>query len=1597
MSKRKRGCEAEIGETTPSTSLQCHPLSFLIPKQFAVPFSVPTNVDIPSDVLVFSQDDVNDFTNQSLPIPLLDSDIWNSEDPDLKFVKFKKPYVHNESFETANDVNLTSIPESEFNSKYHLENILPVTKNDYFVQNLTVQHSNLLTNIDDDNTLLEEISTLVNKNVINEEKEQDSSVVGNSIATSEIIQVKPEFSYDSSIPQTQLISQSQEDFIRTVLNIYSSPQAELQNGNNYNLDNNDKDFWDTYSIIFPYEANIVRPDILNSLKSKLLELISTDSCVQVELHVYSKLLEICMDILKESLSIEWGTEFESENIFNSNEYQKFAEVVMQCCSIIILLHANELVEKVGKHENSVSQTIDFICLFGTVLGSLFTRDHFVELPGFFVPTAKQYSTLLSILSANLKKLALDESSVTRLEYTSFSTIFKDIISNKERLDLNLALEDIRAEFSDLIISIYSTFEDQRIFIFNEIIDNFTTLSPLKSKAKNYRLACGVSIQLISYLIVSLFQCHNEYGKDFDFSQFEFLTINHSTKAKKIELQEITDNFWGSVNHQFNSLSKAIDSFMASFLHKIISCYSPSLRKIVENIFADFLVMLDISVFPVCSIMLSSLLTHLLHICSTTENTQNGESALFFEIIGMIGSKLLFLKNTSDFAILDSQIKLEDFKLISEAYITFLSHLKFGTSEMSQNKFMFDFLSMIYLKRLKWIETELNTLITNEKEKLLQKKLEHDTMLLKAVDSEIMKVMSMKSRSKSEINIELTTVELQKCYQTILKSQDLLSRYNNILNFILSQLNHPKAKGRTLAVKNLTLLIDREPELLQDQTLRHMIKRRLTESYTSVTDAVLDLLYKVLESKPEYIEEYSDLISQKMKDSSLSVKRKTAHLIKFMFHNTKIIKTKIKLSQTLLTQLDDDEERISDLACHILSEVLFVDLGSFISHNTAIDAVSVQNKAYEIIYILCGIFSFGPVTWNLFERFFEEKVIYASDFNKSFKSELKLSTNTLVESMLELITDSLEDHKEEGNVTSEYIMGIMCTFVKCNEKLISQDRLITIQPYIINDYKGSNICFYALQILNLALNHQNNLNKSFVQSCKESLMQRLTKFNSKELESAIQCLWKLFLIDDNTKSVSNACISSLRMLLKYIAELQKSIRDFKPDSVLPRLLYLIGGFGRYCKFERDRDLFISARIGLLENEPISVFLLKYLLKFCDSSIQKPVRKIAIKNALNICISHPKLFFSVPVSKLIESTFKKKDLVISNIVIGALLTFLEDEEIKMAKKNGLDAKRSGSVKLDIAVFHGYTLDYVNDGLCSTLVQKYMHNILEICLEKESENAMNSINFLKIVIKFGFCNPKLCFPTVVALECAKSNYIKHIALELHRFLFEKFETLIESTYSDAIKATVKYITKIYEPGEFLSCSNFLKLFFRIIIERKSKQRVEKFLQAILRALGKFNLYKFQKMSKNELILAQNQVIFLCININELEFDSQKDLLKIITSIEKFILSEESIFADQFNLLMDLFEGDDDDEEKLRYSTMAKILLAFNCLAKCLIANYSISPDIILKYQEGIDKKEFKNHVVKVENNRFFQGEIRNLLTGNAANQLTLLHNELQNFVKN
>ncbi|KAH3679514.1 hypothetical protein WICPIJ_008605, partial [Wickerhamomyces pijperi] len=132
-----------------------------------------------------------------------------------------------------------------------------------------------------------------------------------------------------------------------------------------------------------------------------------------------------------------------------------------------------------------------------------------------------------------------------------------------------------------------------------------------------------------------------------------------------------------------------------------------------------------------------------------------------------------------------------------------------------------------------------------------------------------------------------------------------------------------------------------------------------------------------------------------------------------------------------------------------------------------------------------------------------------------------------------------------------------------------------------------------------------------------------------------------------------------------------------------------------------------KLGFKDTDTVSGFIIRHITMFCNNELDVGSQRVAIKNLLNVCITHPRYFMSERILGVMDSVFETNDLDLQDIVINTLSTFLELQDREALLKNGLDFKDSKTTKLNVKVFHGESAEYVNDGICSSLVQRYLHH--------------------------------------------------------------------------------------------------------------------------------------------------------------------------------------------------------------------------------------------------------------------------------------------------
>ncbi|GMM35376.1 cohesin-loading factor complex subunit [Saccharomycopsis crataegensis] len=1049
-------------------------------------------------------------------------------------------------------------------------------------------------------------------------------------------------------------------------------------------------------------------------------------------------------------------------------------------------------------------------------------------------------------------------------------------------------------------------------------------------------------------------------------------IKISSKEKSKLYQEIS-NFQKFMENERNSLNTVCGQIASFMIIKLSDNPDAAHKTLVENFLEDLLSLISLPEWAGAETLVLAIMNILMYVFTSGKYAATVET-FALEMIGLIGCKILALKkkiknieenHDSRKLMLSVSMSVSGFQDLVDRNESCLSYLKYLSSinkffEPNFRFFVFKWLQSVEYLKLEFVENALKdeendngeTAVTKEddllkeltiikKQRNIEKKLNSNSALYRKVEGVFLKYIShINDKSldfitdadlKSEDSSNNTSLAN---YNHVLASQNLMNLYDAFLSLVLNSLNHSKVKSRTRAIKNLSLVVKRDATILDNSSLRKVLLGRLNDQSPLVRDAIIDLICQyIINSKPNSNEvpdspennspaikhDFQRAVIERINDPSAAVQRRILKLINSVYTDTEYKELKVLIATNLLRAMHHEDASIIDMAAKNLIDIWFTVIQKELAKKATNDFI-VTDLVLDGADIITSAIHKSDKVWSLFEEFARQFVLFNGEKGTQHRRKISFSLKhdeimeilqVYIEKLIDYAIKHTDDPKHGDKV--ERFIGLLAVLSKCSGSLISQDQLMLLSPYLNDDNSTTSaICYHALQIFKNALPQATSLRPQFIKDSQLSLLKRLTKFNVRELNEAMPCIWALSIMDKDTSKLANACISCLKLIKPFVDKIQRSQLSATEPKLL-RLLYLIGSFGRYCNFEKNRDLFASAKIGLKDGESITSVITKYILSFCKESASNQIRRVAIRNLISVCSNHAKLFISESVLKIIDREFAKPDetnLDVKEVIVQGITDFLIQEEENAIKKAGLGISTSSDIKLDVNVFHGTYSSKENDGICAPIVQRYLEKVLALCL-LQYQNTYIFVNFLEQTVKQGFANPRLVITTIIALEFSGSNFIRRLAHEMHRNLHNKHETLVESRYIEGLKLSFSRHSSKYPNAVDV---NAFKEFYQILCTSRASKK--KFLISLSKS---FNTIDVIKNDVGYCEKYKNYVESVVARLGKVELSTLEEYYLVCQSINKHLLKHAATLQDQFELLS---SPEQENEEIIDSKHQQKIL---------------------------------------------------------------------------
>ncbi|GEQ70093.1 hypothetical protein JCM33374_g3769 [Metschnikowia sp. JCM 33374] len=1120
---------------------------------------------------------------------------------------------------------------------------------------------------------------------------------------------------------------------------------------------------------------------------------------------------------------------------------------------------------------------------------------------------------LEKLSSQLTLSVSDDQTLTQIEYMCVKVVFGEAKIKD--------FDQLRNVMVRILARVFKRYPSQRKFIVNEMLSNISRLALQKGLPRTIQLSHGANVSFFTVFLVEIIQSFD--ATDFKNEVAALLSLPKSSNPhgasnvkRGLILSEIS-----TVLEEASSIATQIADF---FLERMSA--TDTLYKIVfSGLMEDLTAMMSTPEWPGAETAISGILDTLVSAMSS-QTIPAPEEPYALEIIAKFGLECLELKiKTKESLSFGNKPSKENLLKLDTSYQSILHHLKDQSSKSLQESapFQFQLLKTIVFYKgvydhsiLDQTENKYFTVISKDLNEMTQESMN----IMGLLDS---KLATLANEVLPSLKVSDTIFNPSKTYRSLILTTTFDKLYNDFLAILTVCLESSKVKLAAKAIRMLSPLVTRDPKILLHQRINTSISKVLSSGSALSKDAVIDLLGQYMFSSKEHIAKYHVLIGNRSSDVGTSVRKRVLKIMRNVFEYSDQIEVMSFAASRILKRLEDEEPSINEAAQMALNSMFFESE----NHKQCSD-------------VMIELANSGGSTCNLLSSFIRRELRVAKAKSSRFENLKKI-----FDAAFDRIVDSIDSSEMER---TEKAFGFIAALAECDSRLVSQDQLVSLQPFLVEEiFDREVMCLSALKIVKLALPNMKALRPEYVAKTNSILLKRLTKFQTRELHEAVQII-EVFSRISSVDPLIKAAISSMRLLWPSLSSVNKASHAEIPK--IRKVLHLLGCFGSYCNFETSKDVFLRSNIGLRQNESITSLISRFLLFFCQPNNEVLTRSTALKNLLCVATYHPRLFLSESILSILDSELKSSSKKTKLEIIRGLTLFLEKEEEKLMKRNEEMVKSSKDSEVANTGFFGQGSNNIADGVCSSVIQRYISTILGLCLQDVSDVGEASVSFLQVVTKLGFANPKLSISTIIALEASPKKSIKRIATELHSEIFDKHESLADRSYVEAIRMACEY-SKKSEVNGHLSNYSFLRSVYRVVNNTYSAKK--KFVNSIVK------LFHVDTTTENlaDAITCRDNAVFLALNLSVLNFTSMEEVYLMIFHLNRFITVEGIDLAEKITTTIGSIDGKGMSVSNLQLLfVFSQTALAFIYLKQTLAASYCVRPSMMDGFRPSKPEMELR-----------------------------------------
>lgn len=448
------------------------------------------------------------------------------------------------------------------------------------------------------------------------------------------------------------------------------------------------------------------------------------------------------------------------------------------------------------------------------------------------------------------------------------------------------------------------------------------------------------------------------------------------------------------------------------------------------------------------------------------------------------------------------------------------------------------------------------------------------------------ISSGKSIQVFQTYIDYESAELISQY--LASKRSFSQSFDGYLKTILLVLRETSIAIRTKAMKCLTMIVEADPSVLGIGDMQIGVNHSFLDHSTSVREAAVDLVGKFVLSRPELIDKYYDMLSARILDTGVSVRKRVIKILKDICIECpefpKIPEICVKMIRRV-----NDEDGIRKLVMEVFQNMWFTPT----PERPVLDKQALLRKVMNITDVVAsskdiGLEWFEQLLVSLFKpkEDKDDSTKVHVEPPKSLLTACRQIVDCLIENVLHLEESGMELGEQGG--CSQRLVACLTTlylFAKIRPQLLVK-HASTLQPYLSlkcqtkNDIK---LISNVAQTLELVVPLMEHPSETFLAQLEEDSIKLIIQHDRTVISSCLSCLGSIVNnVTRNFKLIIDCFNKYYGNLLKY-----KDLLDNDPLNpmlikyrpLFRRALFTVGLLLRHFDFtdkEVIGDLAVSYR-------------------------------------------------------------------------------------------------------------------------------------------------------------------------------------------------------------------------------------------------------------------------------------------------------------------------------------------------------------------------------------------------------------------------------------